>query len=276
MDPLPRVALEGKGPQRRPQKRFGRRLEEVAKTVGGGYCRLQMPLKLAVAVRETVAGHRLGALEGGGGGYLPPFQCISAPALLAIRGLFPIPWGLHRPVKGPWMAPTSYSTPSDRSCGHCSSFAIPRGYPEIRASTARGPGCSEAAGNGKGGNETGMIGASWRKCGGSFKGNWWEDDHSSNSETKGLFSRAHCQPVRDIVHIETVSAPSLQCTEPKVPLVDFDPVVCGALCLSALQARCTPTSCSPQSDRGRPHAVVSCVIHSRLLVAVNAEMMFSG
>ena len=34
---------------------------------GGGYCRLQMPSKLALAIGETVAGHRLGALEGGGG-----------------------------------------------------------------------------------------------------------------------------------------------------------------------------------------------------------------
>ena len=31
--------------------------------VGGGYCRLLMPLKLAFAIRETVAGHTLGALE---------------------------------------------------------------------------------------------------------------------------------------------------------------------------------------------------------------------
>ena len=54
-------ALEGKG----PQERLDRRLEEVAKAVGGGYCRLQMPLRLALGVRETVAGHRLGALEGG-------------------------------------------------------------------------------------------------------------------------------------------------------------------------------------------------------------------
>ena len=30
-----RDALEGKGPQRRPQKPLGRRLEEVAKAVGG-------------------------------------------------------------------------------------------------------------------------------------------------------------------------------------------------------------------------------------------------
>ena len=60
-----RDALEGKGPQWQPQKRLGRRLEEVAKTVGGGYCRLQMPLRLVPGVRETVAGHRLGALERG-------------------------------------------------------------------------------------------------------------------------------------------------------------------------------------------------------------------
>ena len=65
-----RDALEGKGPRRRSQKRLDGRLEEVAKAVGGGYCRLQMPLRLALGVRGTVAGHRLGALEGGGG--VPP------------------------------------------------------------------------------------------------------------------------------------------------------------------------------------------------------------
>ena len=37
-----------------PQQRL--RLEEVAKAVGGGSFRLQMPPKLALAVRETVAG----------------------------------------------------------------------------------------------------------------------------------------------------------------------------------------------------------------------------
>ena len=55
---------------------MGRRLEQVAKAVGGGYCRLQMPLRLALGVRGTVAGHGLVALEGGGGGgpnaSLPP------------------------------------------------------------------------------------------------------------------------------------------------------------------------------------------------------------
>ena len=61
-------AVAGQGPRRRPQKRLGRRLEEVAKAVGGGYCRLQMLLKPALGVRGTGAGHGLGVLVGGGGG----------------------------------------------------------------------------------------------------------------------------------------------------------------------------------------------------------------
>ena len=44
-------------------------MEEVAKAVGGSYCRLQMPLSLALPVRETVAP------RGGGGG----LQCIPGP-----------------------------------------------------------------------------------------------------------------------------------------------------------------------------------------------------
>ena len=75
------VALEGKGPQR---WRLDRWLEEVAKPVAGGYCRLQMLLKLTLGVRETAAGYRLGARGVGGGsppmhpwgGVGPPFQCI--------------------------------------------------------------------------------------------------------------------------------------------------------------------------------------------------------
>ena len=54
----PGMRLKGRGPQRRAQWRLDRRLEEVAKAVGGGYCRLQMPLRLALGVRGTVAGHR--------------------------------------------------------------------------------------------------------------------------------------------------------------------------------------------------------------------------
>ena len=58
--PSRRDASEGNGSRRRPQRRLGRRLEEVAKAVGGGNCRLPMPLRLALGVRGTVAGHRLG------------------------------------------------------------------------------------------------------------------------------------------------------------------------------------------------------------------------
>ena len=65
---LTREALEGKGPERRPRKRLDRRLEEVAKAVGGGDCRLQMPLKPALGVRGTVARPP----GGGWGGYPPP------------------------------------------------------------------------------------------------------------------------------------------------------------------------------------------------------------
>ena len=53
--------------------------------MGGGYCRLQMPPRLALGVRGTVAGRRLGALEGGGGGSSPPFQCIPGAAPLDDR-----------------------------------------------------------------------------------------------------------------------------------------------------------------------------------------------
>ena len=64
--PRPRDVLEGRW--------LDRRLQEAAKAVGGGYCRLQMPLSLALGVRETVAGR-----PAGGSGYLPPFQSPPPP-----------------------------------------------------------------------------------------------------------------------------------------------------------------------------------------------------
>ena len=68
--------MHQKGRGKGPQKLLDGRLEGVAEAVGRGYCRLQMPLKLALAVRETVAGHRLGALEVGG--VFPIFQSSNA------------------------------------------------------------------------------------------------------------------------------------------------------------------------------------------------------
>ena len=103
--PVPRDALERKGPRRRPQQRLGRRLKEVAKAVGGGYCQLQMPFRLALAVRETVAGHRLGALEGGGGvrvsmeAHTPPHP-QPGDGLVILRGWG---WGAILAFLGLWL-----------------------------------------------------------------------------------------------------------------------------------------------------------------------------
>ena len=70
---------QGKRPQRWPQKRLDSRLEEVVKAVGGGYCWLQMSLKLVLAVRGIVAGRRLDAREGGGRGVPPPLPMHPCP-----------------------------------------------------------------------------------------------------------------------------------------------------------------------------------------------------
>ena len=72
--PCPWMHQKGRGLEGGLRDRLDRRLEEVAKAVGGGYCLLQMPLRPALGVRGTVAGHRLGALEAGGRGTPPPFQ----------------------------------------------------------------------------------------------------------------------------------------------------------------------------------------------------------
>ena len=96
---FPRDAFDGKGPPRRPQKRVERRLEEVAKAVGSGYCRLQMPLKLALAVRETVAGRWPGALAG------RPRQRVEEQSTWAAQKHSEAGYG--RPVdRGVWTAKT--------------------------------------------------------------------------------------------------------------------------------------------------------------------------
>ena len=71
----------------------------VAKSVGGGHCRLQTPLKLALGVRGTVAGRRLGALEGA-----PPMHPLG-------RGYRPC-WGAQR-----WGRLPSARCPGALVCG---------------------------------------------------------------------------------------------------------------------------------------------------------------
>ena len=79
-----------------PRRRLGRRLEEVAKAVGGGYCRLQMRLGLALGVRGTVAWQRPGALEGGGGNFPPPFPMHPCTRPQGCAGGRPLPVPLPR------------------------------------------------------------------------------------------------------------------------------------------------------------------------------------
>ena len=57
-------------------KAVDRRLEEVAKAVEGGHRQIQMPSK----------GIGWAPWEGGGGGHLPPFQCIPADLLMVSQG----------------------------------------------------------------------------------------------------------------------------------------------------------------------------------------------
>ena len=54
--PCRQGCIRREGAEGWPQKQLDRRLEEVAKAVGGGYCRLQMPLKTALGARKTVLG----------------------------------------------------------------------------------------------------------------------------------------------------------------------------------------------------------------------------
>ena len=69
------MQLKGKGPQRRPQRRLGRRLEEVAKAVGGRLLSVTNAVEAGATCRQgDVAGRRLGALEGAAPP--PPLKCI--------------------------------------------------------------------------------------------------------------------------------------------------------------------------------------------------------
>ena len=96
---MPRDALEREGTSEAVP-------EAVGQAVGGGcqsgweggYCRLQMPLRPALGVRGTVAGLRLGALEGAGPPSNAPLPVPMPHALarLFIRALTLLPFlGWH-------------------------------------------------------------------------------------------------------------------------------------------------------------------------------------
>ena len=108
--PPPRDALEGDGPP-----------EAVRQAIGGGcqsgWGRLQMPLRLALGVTGTVAGHRLGALDGGGGlwtcvgGAAPPPHegCGRGGGGPPVRDMS---WGGPRSMWAPMAQPTPLRTRS--------------------------------------------------------------------------------------------------------------------------------------------------------------------
>ena len=125
---ISRGALEGEGPQRRPQQRLGRRLEEVAKAVGGGYCRLLNAVEPG-AWRQGDSGWA--PWSGGGGGTAPPFQCISwGPGRSRLLSPPPRAAAPHPLAPGPTAHPRSW-TPS--AGGPCSS---PRSAPPSRRTGA--------------------------------------------------------------------------------------------------------------------------------------------
>ena len=77
--PQPQGCIRREGAPKAAPEQLDRRLEEVARAVGGGYCRLQMPLKLAQGVRGTVVGHGLRAPEGWGGTSPPSNASLPSP-----------------------------------------------------------------------------------------------------------------------------------------------------------------------------------------------------
>ena len=86
--PRGRDAFEGKGSQRRPRKRLDRRLQQVAKAVGGCYCGLQMPNKCTTGrpncppnCRRLPSNHQ--HLFSGFGTAFPPSPSLRPPKIHA-------------------------------------------------------------------------------------------------------------------------------------------------------------------------------------------------
>ena len=169
--PLSRGALEEKGPQRGPWNRLGRQLEEVATAVGGGYCRLQIPLRLALGVRETAAGHRLGALLGGADPLLPMHPWVrrvgTSCAHASTNGPPRVP--LHPPAH---TSPHTPALPLSCRCRWQGRSSLGAGGGTGAAATrggSGGPGLARApAPGGQGGQEGGGPGAMVRRF-----GRWW-------------------------------------------------------------------------------------------------------
>ena len=172
----PSGAVEGKGPQRRFQQRLGRRLEGVAEAVGGGYCRLHMPLRRALGVRGTVAGRRLGALERAGGG-----RGTSAPSNAS----------LPRP---PPLRPRPPGPGAGRGLVVCEGLAVVMPAPSLRGVPPKGRGLRARRGaGGVRGRSVHYVGAvtGWRGGGGGQ----WLKGTALWGPTQGSYKAvgAHCK-----------------------------------------------------------------------------------
>ena len=113
--PLPpcrttRDALEGKGPQRRPQKRLDRRLEEVAKAIGGRVLSVTNAIEAGTCHRRHSGWDWLGALEGASNGQV--WTRHLAPAAPAFHGLHCLLSSLHVQLASRLFAGSQFSYPS--------------------------------------------------------------------------------------------------------------------------------------------------------------------
>ena len=131
-----------------------------------------MPLRLALGVRGTVAGHRLGALEGGegGGGYFPPFKAsLASVHLHPPHTTFPSrAIGQHGPTAGSPLVPCGIAhrwqgfghgpfASWGRGCGTAPSCGGPAPRPSPSSDWAPGAMCRGGVwhGGGRGGTAPG-------------------------------------------------------------------------------------------------------------------------
>ena len=123
--PPPRPPPPRDASQRRPQQRLDRRLEEVAKAVGGGLLSVTMPCNPALGVRGTVAVHRLGALKGGGGGAYPPPETTRRNVTRGAPPPPPVPMHPCPPPQPPFHIPSAPFPHPPRPLRRCGAVGTP-------------------------------------------------------------------------------------------------------------------------------------------------------
>ena len=126
---IPRDALEGKGPQRRPQRRLGRRSEEVAKALGGRLLSVTNAIEAGTWRQGDSGWAQAGRPGGGGGGTSPPSNASLLIPHMRHWSRRWITWGwvqYHNPPGGPSVQqsktkfiPRHQSMPHHSRCTPC-------------------------------------------------------------------------------------------------------------------------------------------------------------